>query len=491
MNRPIARVFVVTMLMFGLLVGATSWWTVVDAESLNHEHGDQNRRALLRGLKIRRGAIRAADGSVIARSVRNSEGNYSRRYPQGELFGHPIGYSYASLGQQSGVEAYYDEDLAGTVTDTESLLSELTGREQGGDNLQTTLVPAAQRQAEQLIAAAGPEQGGAAVALDPKTGKVLVMASVPGYDPNEIRQRNVFSRLANDDRNKPLVNRALQFGYAPGSTMKVVTLTAALDSGKFDINTPVDGQNNAKISGVPLRNDFDESFGAIDLTTALAKSVNTAFAQVAEKVGKKTMREYMERFGFDKKPQLDYPRNAMSAPGVYRNGRLIKPTSRFVDIGRLGIGQDQLQVPALQMAQVAAAVANDGVLMKPHIGDRLVDRDGRTTRRIEPEVQSKVMSQKTAGEVTQAMVAVVERGTGGQARIPGVQVAGKTGTAETATGTGTKNKLWFIAFAPASDPRIAIAVTVNEVVGFGGDVAAPIARQLIQTLLNEKKTSQP
>ncbi len=489
MNRPIARVFVVTMLMFAVLVGATSWWTVVDAESLNKEHDGQNRRALLRGLKVRRGVIRAADGSVIARSVRNREGNYSRRYPQGDLFGHPIGYSYAFLGQQAGVEAFYDEKLAGEVSDTESLLSELTGREQGGDNLQTTLVPAAQRQAEELIAAASPVAGGAAVALDPATGAVLTMASVPGYDPNVLRQTGALARFNRDNARKPLVNRALQFGYAPGSTMKVVTLTAALDSGKFDLGTPVDGKNNAKISGVPLRNDFDESFGAIDLTTALAKSVNTAFAQVAEKVGKKTMREYMERFGFDEKPQLDYPRDAMSAPGVYGDaGRLLKPTSDKVDIGRLGIGQDQLQVPALQMAQVAAAVANQGVLMKPHIGARLVDRDGRTTERIEPEVQSKVMSQDTARDVTSAMVAVVERGTGSQAQIPGVQVAGKTGTAETTTGTGTKNKLWFIAFAPAASPRVAIAVTVDEVVGFGGDVAAPIAKQLIQTLLNEKKT---
>jgi peptidoglycan glycosyltransferase len=142
------------------------------------------------------------------------------------------------------------------------------------------------------------------------------------------------------------------------------------------------------------------------------------------------------------------------------------------------------------MAQVAAAVANGGRLMKPRIGARLVDRDGRTTRRIEPELQSKVMSEQTAADVTTAMVAVVEQGTGTQAQIPGVQVAGKTGTAETTTGTGTKNKLWFIAFAPAKDPKVAIAVTVNDVVGFGGDVVAPIAKQLIQTLLKEE-SNQP
>ncbi len=488
MNKPITRVFVVTMLMFAVLVGATSWWTVVDADSLNHDHVGQNQRGLLRGLKVRRGVIRAADNSVIARSVRNSEGIYSRRYPQGDLFGHPIGYSYTSLGQ-TGVEAYYNDDLSGKVSDVDSLLGGITGRDEGGDNLQTSLSPVAQRQAEQLIAAASPEKGGAAVALDPTNGEVKIMASVPGYDPNGLRRQGELARLNKDEARKPLVNRALQFGYAPGSTMKVVTLTAALDSGKYDLDTPVDGTNNAKISGVPLRNDFDESFGRIDLVTALAKSVNTAYAQVAEGVGKKTMREYMERFGFDKKPQLDYPRNAMSAAGVYgEGGKLIKPTSDKVDIGRLGIGQDQLQVPALQMAQVAAAVANKGKLMKPHIGVRLVDRDGRTRRRIEPEVQSKVMSEQTAADVTTAMLAVVERGTGTQAQIPGVQVAGKTGTAETTTGTGTKNKLWFIAFAPAKDPKVAIAVTVNDVVGFGGDVVAPIARQLIQTLLKEAST---
>jgi peptidoglycan glycosyltransferase len=491
MNKPITRVFVVTMLMFAVLVGATSWWTVVDADSLNHDHAGQNQRALLRGLKVRRGVIRAADNTVIAKSVKLSDGTYSRRYPQGDLFGHPIGYSYTNLGQ-TGVEAHYNEDLAGKISDVDSLLGGLTGKDQGGDNLQTTLVPAAQRQAEQLISAASPVDGGAAVALDPKTGAVEVMASVPGYDPNDIRKTGALSRFNNDNLRKPLVNRALQFGYAPGSTMKVVTLAAALDSGQFSLDTPVDGKNGVKISGVPLENDFDDDYPSINLTDALAKSVNTVFAQVAEKLGKQTMKEYMERFGFDKKPQLDYPRGTMSASGEYfaRKGedpKLIPPTSTYADIGRVGIGQDKLQVTPLQMAQVAATIANKGTLMKPHIGARLVDRDGRTTKTIKPEVQSDVVSEKTAAEVTQAMVAVVDSGTGTAAQIPGIKVAGKTGTAETSLGQNQKNKLWFIAFAPADDPQVAIAVTVNEVVGFGGEVVAPIARQLIQTLLNEKK----
>jgi peptidoglycan glycosyltransferase len=481
-NTPIRRLFGVFVLMFAALMGATSWWTVVRADKLNRDYSAQNRRDLLRGIKIPRGDIRAADGTVIARSYKDEQGVYNRRYLKGPVFGHPVGYSFTSTGQTE-LEAYYNHELAGGASTTDSILDQLVGSRNGGDDLHTTLDPAAQRLATDLLAQASPEQGGAAVVLDPRTGEVKVMASVPGYDPNEARSAAELRKLNTDELRKPLINRALQFGYAPGSTMKVVTLVAALDSGKYKPDSLVDGTNNVEISGVPLPNDFGASFGGIDLTTALAKSVNTVFAQIAESLGGGIMRKYMERFGFDKKPRLDYPKNEMSAAGEYRNGRLIPPTSRFVDVGRMGIGQDKLQVPALQMALVAAAVANKGKLMRPHIGDRFMDADGRTARAIDDEVQSTVMSEETAAKVTEAMVAVVERGTGTKARIPGMTVAGKTGTAETETGANQKNNLWFIGFAPAEDPRVAFAVTVKDVVGFGGDVAAPIAKQLIEELV--------
>src|SRR3954447_1668634 len=192
----------------------------------------------------------------------------------------------------------------------------------------------------------------------------------------------------------------------------------------------------------------------------------------------------MERFGFDRKPQLDYPKDAMSASVVVPNppGHAVSPTSRFVDLGRLSIGQGGLQATPLQMAQVAAAVANGGKLMKPHIATRVVDRDGRTVDTIELSVQSTVMKPSTAAAVTDMMVAVVQTGTGTKAQIPGIQVAGKTGTAETEFGTKV-NDVWFIGFAPADHPRIAVAVTVKGVVGFGGDFAAPIARDIMESLL--------
>jgi peptidoglycan glycosyltransferase len=480
-NTPIRRLFVVITIMFAALMGATAWWSVLRADDLTAD--SRNRRDLLRGLKIPRGDIRAADNSVIARSRKDNQGVYERRYPQGEIFGHPVGYSYVSIAQ-AGLESFYNRELAGGASTTDDILEQLVGSRDGGDDLRTTLDPGAQRLAMDLLRQASPVEGGAAVVLDPETGAVLVMASEPGYDPNAVKSAKEFRRLNADETRKPLINRALQFGYAPGSTFKVVTLVAALDSGKYQADSRVDGTNDVPISGVPLPNDYGESFGMIDLTTALTKSVNTAFAQIAEDLGGETMAKYMDRFGFNAKPELDYPKGEMSAAGEYLDGRLIPATNRNVDVGRMGIGQDKLQVPALQMAQVAAAVANGGELMRPHLGDRFVDGDGRTTKRIEPEVQSRVMSEETAATVTQMMVAVVESGTGTAAQVEGMSVAGKTGTAETAeTGAGTKNNLWFIGFAPADDPQVAFAVTVKDVVGFGGGVAAPIAKQLIEELV--------
>jgi peptidoglycan glycosyltransferase len=474
--------FGVFVLMFAALLGSTAWWTVVRADKLNTGYAQENRRDLLRGIKIRRGTIRAADGAVIARSTKDSQGVYSRSYPLGAIFGHPVGYSYAGV-TQSELEAYYNHELSGGASTTDSLLAQLVGSRSSGDDLRTTLDPKAQKLAEDLLTQASPQEGGAAVVLDPRTGAVRVMASVPGFDPNGVKNARNLARLNTDNLRKPLVNRALQFGYAPGSTMKLVTLTAALDSGRYSATSSVNGDNDVKISGVPLTNDFGKSWGQIDLTTALTNSVNTVFAQVAEALGKPLMRKYMERFGFDHKPQLDYPSGEMSSAGEYRGTQLLAPTSRYVDVGRMGIGQDKLQVPPMQMAEVAAAIANGGKLMRPHIGDRFVDTDGRVTRTIGDHVESTVMSARTAQTVTQMMVSVVQSGTGTKAQVPGMTVAGKTGTAETTSGAGQKNKLWFVGFAPADHPQIAFAVTVNNVVGFGGDVVAPIAKQLIQDLV--------
>ena len=203
-------------------------------------------------------------------------------------------------------------------------------------------------------------------------------------------------------------NRATQAGYPPGSTFKVVTDVAALDSGKFTPDSVVNGNSPVTISGVPLSNDGDASYGPISLTDALTQSVNTVWAQVAEQVGRRTMTRYMQRFGFYAKPPLDYPPDEINASRPFSpTGRPYPPGSPNEDIGRIGMGQGGLQVTPLQMAMVAAAVANGGKLMTPHLTDKVVDQDGRTVETINPSVYNQVMKPSTAQQVTQMMTHVV------------------------------------------------------------------------------------
>jgi penicillin-binding protein A len=472
-NAPIARLFVVVIVLFAVLVGFTSRWTIFEADALRDN--PKNRRELLEEQKIRRGLIRAGDGSVLARSLKQPDDSYVRTYPTGRLFSHAVGYSFVRQGR-AGLERYYDDDLSGRSGELGSLLDRLSGSEKQGDNLVTSLDPAAQRVALQQLGG----RKGAVVALDPRTGAIRVMASVPGYDPNTVKDQQEFNAL-NRDQDAPLLNRNTQAGYPPGSTFKVVTAIAAIDSGRYNPDSRISGRNGKRISGVPLNNDAGESFGDITLTEALTKSVNTVFGEIGEKLGKATMKKYMDRLGFGAPVEVDLPRDERAASGERQRGRIIPATNGAVDVGRMAIGQDKLTVTPLQMAMVASAVANGGKLMKPHLGDRIVDRDGRTVDRIGPEEMSQVMSADTAAKVGAMMDQVVKEGTGTAAALEGIDVAGKTGTAE--VDHGCPNQLWFIAFAPAQDPRVAIAVTVECGTGFGGTVAAPIAKAVMQELL--------
>jgi penicillin-binding protein A len=482
MNRPIIRLYGLVAVLFALLVGFTSRWTIFEAASLREN--PENKRTLLHHERIARGEIVAADGTVLARSVRRPEGVYQRTYPTGELFAAPIGYDYLEpeLGS-TGLERFRNKELTGErTTNLQGVLDQLQGKEPQGEKVITTLVPSAQRAA---VAALG-EHHGAVVAIEPRTGAVEVMASTPSYDPNALRSP---ARKAEQEREmdaepprKSEVNRATQFGYAPGSTFKIVTASAAIDTGQYTPESTVSGASPIVVSGRQLQNDNDESFGPITLTYALAHSVNTVWAQVAEHLGKHTLGSYMERFGFDREPQLDYPAREMSVSGEHEGESIVPPTSPKVDVGRMGIGQDKLAVTPLQMAEVAATVANHGTLMAPHLTNRIVGAEGTTVQRIAPRVQSVVMKPSTAAAVTGMMEAVVKEGTGTAAEIPGIPVAGKTGTAQTQFGDAINN-VWFIAFAPANAPRLALAVTLQAVPGEGATYAAPVARAVIESLL--------
>jgi peptidoglycan glycosyltransferase len=476
MNTPARRLYLFITALFAILVFATTWWTVARPESLRDN--PRNARSLVEEQRIHRGTIFASDGTVLARSRPGPQDTWVRRYTAAdELVPHAIGYSYTNLGR-AGLERYRNDDLVGETNEIDSLVDDVLGHEQVGDNVTTTLDLAAQRVALQQLNG----RKGAVVALEPDTGRVRVMASVPGFDANALRDTKTFRRL-NRERDSPMFNRATQASYPPGSTFKVVTAAAALDTGKYTPDSIINGNSPKVVSGVPLRNDGGQSFGDITLTTALTHSVNTAFAQIGEDLGKATMAKYMKRFGFYRKPPLDYPSDQMLASGEYANGRLLPPDSRKVDVGRMAIGQDKLQVTPLQMAEVAATVANGGVRVEPRLTEKIVDRDGRTVDRIEPQRAQRVMSSESAAQLGEMMTNVVREGTGTAAALQGIDVAGKTGTAEKDPSRNLVQP-WFIAYAPANDPKIAIAVTVEDSIGgFGGTVAAPIAKAVLEQLL--------
>ena len=482
MNAQIRQLYGLFALLFALLVGFTSYWAVVDAEGL--EDNPDNRRALIEEQTIPRGLIYASDGrTVLARNRserRSGTRIFVREYPQGATFAHPVGYSFIQNGRRS-LELSRNDDLVGEESEFESIFSGIEGRDREGLDVVTNL----DVRGTQAAVAGLAGRKGSVVAIEPQTGKVRVMVSIPEYDPNLITSR--FGQI-NRDPNRPLLNRATEERYPPGSTFKAVTAAAALDSGKVRPESIIDGSSPKVISGTPLANSGGQSFGAISFTDALTNSVNTVFAQVGESIGRETLVEYMRRFGFFEDPELDYPGFQMIPSGVL-NGEGEFVEDGF-DVGRVAIGQGglegQILSTPLQMALVAAAIGNDGKLMRPQLTDRVVRKDGRVSERIRADLQSQVMKPESADQLAAMMSRVVEEGTGTAAALSGIPVAGKTGTAEVGS-AAQFTQPWFIAFAPVDQPRMAIAVTVEQQPSGsqGGTVAAPIAASVLEALLGD------
>jgi peptidoglycan glycosyltransferase len=483
MNRQIVKLFGFIVVLFGVLVAFTSYWSVFDAEALKEK--DANKRPLFEQQQIERGRIVTADGVVIAKSVAKGRGDslrYVRHYPEGALYGHPIGYSFMQYGD-SEFEAFHNDTLVGEESEFASILDELTGAKQEGNDIVTNIDSGAQRVALADLEAAG---FGAVVAIEPQSGRVRVMASNKPYDPNRIPDE--YEDLANNKLETPLLNRGSQGLYPPGSTFKVVTAASALESGAITPETTIAAPGTLEVEGQPLANDFDTSYPPIPLDFALTNSVNTWFAQVGEEIGGDTLFETMRKFGFGSTPPIDLPDDQVYTSGVLDEEEGLLGPGDAVDVGRVAIGQERLLASPLQMAMVAAAVANKGKLMKPQIWSRVVDPDGRVTEKLDPSEYSQAISAETAADLTTAMEGVVNEGTGTNAAISGVPVAGKTGTAETpgnesCGGGEDENQAWFIGFAPADDPQIAIAASVECTPEFGGDVAAPIFRDVAEALL--------
>jgi len=485
-NRQITRIAVVALVLLAALIVGTTYWQAWAASSLADRQ--DNSIQLVAQFSIKRGKIYAADRrTVLAENVKRRVGGqtlYFRRYPQRGLAAHIVGYSTQAR-SRAGLEASENDFLTGSNANLSTVLNtafdKLKGATVKGNDLDLTLRAGAQRVA--LNALGG--KCGAAVALEPRTGRVLVSVSSPTYDPNLIETAfNAASRPKFGCA--PLVNRAEAGLYVPGSSFKVVTSAAALDSGKFTPDSSFHDPGYCIEYGKKVSNFADQSgpevFGTVNFGQALQHSINAVFCEIGKALGAREILDYTKRFGFYSVPPLETPVNERAISGLYDKGKLFFPKNDFqVDPGRLAFGQERLQVTPLQMTMVAAAIANGGVVMRPYVVERVVAPDGSTVTKTKPEQLRRAVSPTVASEITTMMEAVVSGGTGTAAQISGIRVAGKTGTAE--TGANHVNQTWFICFAPAESPRVAVAVALENQHGVGGTTAAPIAKAIMEALL--------
>jgi peptidoglycan glycosyltransferase len=453
----------------------------------------ENTRAQLRDFNRPRGDIVSADGVVLARSEeRRAELRYQRVYPEGDLFAQITGYYSFNLGS-TGVERTYNAELTGRTSSLQ--LRELTGffsdPSSEGDVMLTVRSDVQRTAKEQLGTLTG-----SVVALDPRTGGILAMYSNPTYDS---KVASAFKTAFDESPEKPLLARSYQERFFPGSTFKVVTATAGLTSGKVTETEPVYPEVQSytpPLTSRPIYN-FDRSVCGGALFTILQQSCNSSFAQMAaEQLGADPMIDAAEAAGFNDTPPIDLTRPASSVYPTDFGDVVSKPEGAapiYEDtpaLAQTAIGQNDVAATPLQMALVAAGVANGGRIMVPHVMAEVQARDGDTVERFDERPWRESMTPEVAAIMRRAMVSVVEapRATGSSVRLPGYEVGAKTGTAQLGT-TPPKSHAWMIAFAgpPGQEPTVAVAVMVQGVNGddgqTGGRVAGPIAKAVLKSAL--------
>ncbi|MGI9657798.1 MAG: peptidoglycan D,D-transpeptidase FtsI family protein [Gaiellaceae bacterium] len=488
MNTEIRRLFLVFSLLFAALVAIGSYW-LWRAPSLEARQG--NPTQLIREVTTKRGLIYAADGKTILARNRGREVSgrrwFLRRYPTKELTSHVVGYATLERAR-TGLEESMNDFLTGGNSNLATVLERARARfggdvREGNDLVLTIDAPAQEKALEALAGTCG-----SIVALEPESGRVLVMASTPSYDPNLAARRfdEVLAQTGPCTPASPLLNRATQGLYPPGSTFKVVTAAAALDTGLHTPGSTFFDRGFCIEYGQRVFNYSDqngpEMFGRVTLSESLEHSINAVFCDIGQELGTDTVLDYARRFGFYERPPLETPEGERLASGLYQRNKLFEPRLESdVDVGRLAFGQERLLATPLQMAVVAATVANGGERMRPFVVDRILKPDESVLTETEPKSLGRATTERTAAELAEMMERVVRTGTGRAAQIPGVRVAGKTGTAE--TGEDELNDAWFIGFAPAENPKIAIAVAISDQEGTGGALAAPKAKEVMEVLL--------
>ncbi len=474
LGRRLTRVTgLIAVLMVALIVNLT-WIQVIDARTLRNSAA--NTRNLAAEARNDRGAILTRDGVVLAQSDPVGNGTYKRVYPKGSFAAHTVGYFSPKYGR-AGIEASENDVLSGgerTFATWGDAFDAAVGRSVPGNDVLLTIDNKVQASAIKALDG----RRGAVVVLDPRTGAVLAMAANPGYDPNDIGTG--WAELQAPDSGAPLIDRARLALYAPGSTFKVVTLTGALASGVATPETVLPGPGSMDIGNAPVTNFEGGSYDRIDLVRATMKSVNTVFAQLAVQMGAPALVKQADRFGFDTKVPYELPVKTSLMPDP---AEMTTWETAWAGVGQ-PVGEHESpagpQSTVLQMALVAAGIANKGVVMVPQVVGSVRDRAGRELAGSRPKAFTTATDAATAEQVNGIMQKVVSGGSGARAQIDGVKVAGKTGTAE--VGKGQPTNAWFIAFAPADNPTVALAIMI-EGGGIGGQVAAPAAKPVLEAAL--------
>lgn len=498
MNKPIRTLSIFCLVLFlALMLNATylQYWR---ADSLDRD--SRNKRAVDAAFSQERGAI-LVGRTPVAQSVPSDDRyEFQRTYARPFLYA-PITGWFNYYNAQSGSCTSCQQMVEQTENDVLSgaddrlfvnrLVDLLSNKQSKGGNVQLTIDAAAQRAAyEGLLNVVGPNGQGSVVAIQPRTGKVLAMVSLPSYDPNlladhDLEKVNSTAKRLQDDPDQPLVNRAIQTRLPPGSTFKIVTAAAAIEDGLYTKDDLVPGGATYQLPLTSGPSGLIDNEGRACGTTripfaqALENSCNTTFARLGVELGADKLRQQAEKFGFNRTyfsdllPQVEsnFPQDADKAQA-----------------GQSGIGQFEVAATPLQMAMVAAGIANDGKVMKPYLVDSVQSPEFEQIESTEPELLDQAISSSTASQLTDLMVSTVDDGTANPAAIPGIQVAGKTGTAQSGI-ADVPPYAWFVSFAPADDPQVAVAVMIQKAPGVergeiaGGLLGGPIAKAVMEAVI--------
>jgi len=483
MNRELKRISVVVTVMFIALLSSTSIVQAFQADNLSAD--PRNTRTLYDSYQVERGAILVA-GEPIAESMPAADDyKFLRTYTDPELYAPVTGYIPLN-GEPTGLEFALNAELTGTSNSQffDKISALVTGQDPKGAAVGVTINPIAQQAAWDALG----DYTGSVVVTEPATGRILAMVSKPSFNPNRLTVHNNSEVLSSYDTlladpSDPLVNRAINSLNPPGSIFKLVVTTAALESGKYtpestfpnlDVYTPAGTTSKIQNSG----NSTCGAGETVTLATALRLSCNIPFAELGVELGDTAIRETAEKFGFN----TGYSVPMKVSASKYPSGLNVPETAQSA------FGQFDVRASPLQMAMVSGAIANGGVVMAPNLVQEILAPNLSALQTFEPAVLDRVMSKDTAAKITAMMINNVQDGAASNARIDGVDVAGKTGTAQ--NGSTDPFTLWFTGFAPANDPKFAITVLIEDgggmgQTGFGNLLAAPVAQKVLEAVLTK------